>query len=203
MLPNKMPEGGRAMADGILPDNDDFQDISKYKIDRVVEPVRKAFRYLSIALLALVISLPGLQIFLREVTQTPFIGAAELARFMLICTIFIALPYVVSSGANIRMEEIQMAMPTKVKRILKPLIPVLGSVIFGFIVYSTLIATISNLNNATPTLGIPYFIFFSTTFLGCLMTAFECGVQAYKAFTNRPLYVKFEAERPPDELMEL
>ena len=96
-----------------------------------------------------------------------------------------------------------MAMPTKVKRILRPLIPVLGSVIFGFIVYSTLIATISNLNNATPTLGIPYFIFFSTTFLGCLMTAFECGVQAYKAFTNRPLYVKFEAERPPDELMEL
>ena len=191
------------MADGIITGNEDFQDISKYKIDRLAEPVRKAFRILSIALLALVISLPGLQIFLREVTQTPFIGAAELARFMLICTIFIALPYVVSSGANIRMEEIQQAMPAKVIRILRVLVPVMGSVIFGFVVYSTFIATISNLNNATPTLGIPYFIFFSTTFLGCLMTTFECAVQAYKALTNRPLYVKFEAELPPDELTEL
>ena len=52
-------------------------------------------------------------------------------------------------------------------------------------------------------MGIPYFIFFSTTFLGCLMTTFECAVQAYKALTNRPLYVKFEAELPPDELTEL
>ncbi len=191
------------MADGTKSVNGEFQDISKYRIDRIAEPVRKAFRLLSIALLALVISLPGLQIFLREVTQTPFIGAAELARFMLICTVFIAFPYVVSSGANIRMEEIQLAMPKAVIRFLRPVIPFLGTVIFGFIVYSTYIATISNLNNATPTLGIPYFIFFSATFLGCLMTAFECGVQAYKAITNRPLYVKFEAERPPDELTEL
>ena len=101
------------MADGIATVNGEFQDISKYRIDRFAEPVRKAFRLLSIALLALVISLPGLQIFLREVTQTPFIGAAELARFMLICTVFIAFPYVVSSGANIRMEEIQLAMPKR------------------------------------------------------------------------------------------
>ncbi len=191
------------MAEGIAPVNGDFQDISKYRIDRLAEPVRKAFRFLSIALLALVISLPGLQIFLREVTQTPFIGAAELARFMLICTVFIALPYVVSSGANIRMEEIQLALPAPIIRFLRPFIPFLGVVSFGFIVYSTYVATISNLSNATPTLGIPYFIFFSATFLGCLMTAFECALQAYKALTNRPLYVKFEAERPPDELTEL
>lgn len=191
------------MADGHKVVNGDFEDISKYKIDRIAEPFRKAFRLVSIALLSLVIILPGLQIFLREVTQTPFIGAAELARFMLICTVFIALPYVISSGANIRMEEIQLAMPSPVIRLLRPLIPFLGTISFGFIVYSTYIATISNLNNATPTLGIPYFIFFSATFLGCLMTAFECGVQFWKALTQRPLYVKFEAERPPDELTEL
>lgn len=183
--------------------NGDFEDISTYRIDQIAEPVRKAFRILSIALLALVISLPGLQIFLREITHTPFIGAAELARFMLICTVFIALPYVISSGANIRMEEIQLAMPAPVIRILRIIIPFLSTVSFGFIVYSTFIATISNLNNATPTLGIPYFIFFSATFLGCMMTAFESGVQFWKALTNRPLYVKFEAERPPDELTEL
>lgn len=191
------------MADEIAAGNGDFQDISTFAIDRFVEPIRKAFRLLSVALLTLVIILPALQIFLREVTQTPFIGSAELARFMLICTVFIAFPYVVSSGANIRMEEIQLALPAAIVRWLRPLISFLGAVGFAIIAYSTCIATISNLNNATPTLGIPYYIFFSTTFLGCLMTAFECVVQTGKAITNNPLYVKFDAERPPDELTEL
>ena len=191
------------MADEIAAGNGDFQDISTFAIDRFVEPIRKAFRLLSVALLTLVIVLPALQIFLREVTQTSFIGAAELARFMLICTVFIAFPYVVSSGANIRMEEIQLALPAAIVRWLRPLISFLGVVGFAIIAYSTCIATISNLNNATPTLGIPYYIFFSATFLGCLMTAFECAVQTGKAITNNPLYVKFDAERPPDELTEL
>lgn len=191
------------MADEITAGNGDFQDISAFAIDRFVEPVRKAFRLLSVAMLTLVIVLPALQILLREVTQTPFIGAAELARFMLICTVFIAFPYVVSSGANIRMEEIQLALPAAIVRWLRPLISFLGVVGFAIIAYSTYIATISNLNNATPTLGIPYYIFFSATFLGCLMTAFECAVQTGKAITNNPLYVKFDAERPPDELTEL
>jgi TRAP-type C4-dicarboxylate transport system permease small subunit len=191
------------MADLGAAERREFQDISRYAIDRFVEPVRKVFRIVSIALLALVISLPGLQIFLREVTHTPFIGAAELVRFMLICTVFIAFPYVVSSGANIRMEEIQLSLPSPIVRILRLLIPFTGFLCFGFIVYSTFVATISNLKNATPTLGIPYYIFFSATFMGCLMTAFECGVQTCKAILKCPLYVKFEAERPPDELTEL
>lgn len=191
------------MADEIAAGIGDFQDISTFAIDRFVEPIRKAFRLLSVALLTLVIVLPALQIFLREVTQTSFIGAAELARFMLICTVFIAFPYVVSSGANIRMEEIQLALPAAIVRWLRPLISFLGVVGFAIIAYSTCIATISNLKNATPTLGIPYYIFFSATFLGCLMTAFECAVQTGKAVTNNPLYVKFDAELPPDELTEL
>jgi len=191
------------VADDIAAGNGDFQDISTFAIDRFVEPVRKAFRLLSVAMLTLVIVLPALQIVLREVTQTPFIGSAELARFMLICTVFIAFPYVVSSGANIRMEEIQLALPAVIVRWLRPLISFLGVVGFAIIAYSTFIATISNLNNATPTLGIPYYIFFSATFLGCLMTAFECAVQTGKAITNTPLYVKLDAERPPDELTEL
>ena len=191
------------MADNIETGNGDFQDISTFAIDRFVEPIRKAFRLLSVGLLTLVIVLPAVQIFLREVTHTPFIGAAELVRFMLICTVFIAFPYVVSSGANIRMEEIQLALPSVIVRWLRPMISFLGVAGFAIIAYSTYVATISNLNNATPTLGIPYYIFFSATFLGCLMTAFECAVQTGKAVTNNPLYVKFDAERPPDELTEL
>ena len=108
------------MADNIETGNGDFQDISTFAIDRFVEPIRKAFRLLSVGLLTLVIVLPAVQIFLREVTHTPFIGAAELVRFMLICTVFIAFPYVVSSGSNIRMEEIQLTLPAVIVRWLRP-----------------------------------------------------------------------------------
>lgn len=191
------------MVEEVTADKGDFRNISTFAIDRYVEPIRKVFRVASVGLLALVIILPAVQIFLREVTRTPFIGAAELVRFMLICTVFIAFPYVVSSGANIRMEEIQLALPAVIVRWLRPLISFLGAVGFAVIAYSTYVATISNLNNATPTLGIPYYIFFSATFLGCLMTAFECAVQTGKAITKNPLYIKFDAERPPDELTEL
>lgn len=191
------------MVEEVTADKGDFRNISTFAIDRYVEPIRKVFRVASVGMLALVIILPAVQIFLREVTRTPFIGAAELVRFMLICTVFIAFPYVVSSGANIRMEEIQLALPAVIVRWLRPLISFLGAVGFAVIAYSTYVATISNLNNATPTLGIPYYIFFSATFLGCLMTAFECAVQTGKAITNNPLYIKFDAERPPDELTEL
>ncbi|RJQ53317.1 MAG: TRAP transporter small permease [Desulfobacteraceae bacterium] len=191
------------MADDIAAGNRDFQDVSTFAIDRFVEPIRRGFRLVSLALLVLVIVLPALQIFLREVTHTPFIGGPELSRFMLICTVFIAFPYVVSSGANIRMEEIQLALPAAIVRWLRPLISFLSMVSFAVIAYSTYVATVSNLNNATPTLGIPYYIFFSATFLGCLMTAFESAVQTGKAIAKKPLYVKFEAERPPDELTEL
>lgn len=191
------------MADDVFSGASDFQDISRSVVDRRIEPVRRVFRIISIALLVFVIVLPALQIFLREVAQSNFIGSAELARFMLICTCFVAFPYVVSSGANIRMEEIQLALPAPVVRWLRPLIAFLGVVAFALVSYSTTIATINNLQNATPALGIPYYVFFSATFMGCLMTAFECVVITAKAIARQPLYVKFEAERPPDELTEL
>jgi TRAP-type C4-dicarboxylate transport system permease small subunit len=167
--------------------------------DRTVEPLRKFVRWIGIVLLVVMIGLPTLQVFLRQFLRAPFVGAEELARFMLICVVFVTFPYVVSSGANIRMEELLLALPRRVQYLLKVVIAATGSLAFGVAAWSVAVATARNLDNATPTLGIPYWVFFSAAFLGLLLAAVECAVQLYKALRNRPLYVTFAEEQPPDE----
>lgn len=168
-------------------------------VERVVERLRKVLRPLGVVLLVVLIALPALQVFLREIAGHPFVGAEELARFMLICVVFITLPYVVSSGGSIRMEEILSALPRRVQRPLRVLSAGGASVVFCIAAYSVAVATLRNLDNATPTLGIPYWVFFSAAFLGLLVAAIESAVQFGKALRDRPLYVSFADELPPDE----
>jgi TRAP-type C4-dicarboxylate transport system permease small subunit len=168
--------------------------------DRALAPARLFLRWVSLILLAVMILLPAVQVVLREVLQTPFIGAEELTRFMLICVVFVTFPYVVASGANIRLEEIANGFPNAVRSALQVLIAASGTVAFGIAAASVAVATLRNLSNATPTLGIPYWVFFSAAFVGLLFASVECGLQLWKALTRRPLYVTFADEAPPDEM---
>jgi TRAP-type C4-dicarboxylate transport system permease small subunit len=171
--------------------------------DRAMLPVRHLFRYLGLVLLALMIALPMLQVTLRELTRFSFIGAGELTRFMLICVVFITLPYVVSSGANIRMEEITAGLPERVRRYLGLVIAATAVVAFSFAAYSIALATLRNLSNATPSLEMPYWIFFSAAFLGLLFAAIESAIQFVKAVRGQDLFVTFAEEQPQEELPDL
>ncbi len=171
--------------------------------DRMFEPIRRVFRWCSLILLAVMVALPAIQVFLREMIRSPLIGAEELTRFMLICVVFITLPYVISSGASIRMEEFLEIFPKGFQRLAHLLISSSGAVAFGIAASSVLVATLRNLSNATPTLGIPYWVFFSAAFLGLLFAAIECALQFYKAVYRYPLYITFAEEHSPDELPDL
>jgi TRAP-type C4-dicarboxylate transport system permease small subunit len=170
------------------------------RLDQNVEPLRRNLRRLGLVLLFVLILLPALQVFLRSVVGTPFVGAEELARFMLICVVFLTLPYVVSSGANIRMEELISSLPRRVQWPLRVAIAATAAAAFGVAAYSVAVATLRNLDNATPTLGIPYWVFFSAAFIGLFVSAVESGVQCVKALAGRPLYVTFAEEQPPEEV---
>lgn len=170
------------------------------ELDRAIEPFRKAIRWVGLALLFVMIGLPALQVFLRSVVHHPFVGAEELARFMLICVVFVTLPYVVSSGASIRMEEILANLPLGFQRPLRTLITATATMAFGVAAYSVAVATLRNLQNATPSLGIPYWIFFSAAFFGLLFSGIESAVQFVKALRRRPIYVTFAEEQAPDEV---
>src|SRR5215218_2501711 len=126
--------------------------------DRALSPVRRALRWTSLAVIAVMIALPALQVVLREVLNLPFVGAEELTRFMLICVVFVTLPYVVASGANIRLEEGLHLLPNSRQRLTRSLIAATGAVAFAIAAAAIAVATLRNLQNATPTLGIPYYV---------------------------------------------
>ena len=178
-------------------------DSRHFSIDRTLEPLRWVFRWGSLAMLVAMVALPFIQVVAREVFSSPIVGAEELARFMLICTVFVALPYVVSAGANIRMEEFLGFLPAGFVRVVKLTIAATAVIAFGIAAFSSLVAIRANLDNATPTLGIPYWIFLGAAFAGLSMTTLECAVQFVKAVRGQPLYVTFPAEHEPEEELDL
>jgi TRAP-type C4-dicarboxylate transport system permease small subunit len=123
-------------------------------------PARQIARVASLFLIGAMIVIPFGQVILREILGMPFVGAEELTRFMLICVVFITFPYVVVSGSNIRLEELQQLFPRGLRRLLHILIAVTGAVVLGIAAAGIAVATINNLDNATPTLGIPYWCSF-------------------------------------------
>ena len=154
-------------------------------------------------MLAAMVALPFIQVMAREVFASPIVGAEELARFMLICTVFVALPYVVSAGANIRMEEFLGFLPPSLVRAVQLVIAAAAIAAFAIAALSSLVAIRSNLDHATPTLGIPYWIFLGAAFTGLTMTTAECAVQFVKALRRQPLYVTFPGEHEPEEELDL
>jgi TRAP-type C4-dicarboxylate transport system permease small subunit len=174
-----------------------------YAVDRILAPVRQVARVAALVLIAFMILIPVLQVVLREIVGVPFVGAEELTRFMLICVVFTTFPYVVASGSNIRLEELLIHLPRPLRRAIHVLIAASGAIVLGIGAAAVAVATLRNLGNATPTLGIPYWIFFSTAFLGFLLAAVECGVQLWKALEGYPLYVTFGDEAPAEDMSAL
>jgi TRAP-type C4-dicarboxylate transport system permease small subunit len=179
---------------------DDYAPADAFAPDRALAPARRVLRWAALILVALMIALPAMQVVLRELLSLPFIGAEELTRFMLICTVFLTLPYVVASGANIRLEEGLLSLPEGLRRIFLIAIAASGAVTFAVAAASVAVAMLRNLQNATPTLGIPYWIFFAATFIGLLGAGVECALQLWKALSRRPLYVTFADEATPDDM---
>jgi TRAP-type C4-dicarboxylate transport system permease small subunit len=178
-------------------------DSRTYAIDRAIEPLRWIFRWGSLVMLVLMVLLPFLQVVAREVFASPLIGAEELARYMLICTVFIALPYVAAAGANVRMEEILSLCPARFIRGVKLVTAVVAIATFSTTAVASLVAIASNLDNATPTLGMPYWMFLGAAFVSFTMTTVECIIQLVKVLQDRPLYVTFPQEQEPEEELDL
>ncbi|WP_457660470.1 TRAP transporter small permease [Sinorhizobium medicae] len=112
------------------------------------------------------IIVPTAQVIMRGVFRLPFIGAEELTRFLLICLVFLSYPLVVGHGENIVMGELKAAMPMKARAIVNVAISVVAIAVTGFIGWVTASNITRNLANATPTLGIPFWIFLGATLFG-------------------------------------
>lgn len=130
---------------------------------KTAERILTAFVVLIMAGLVLV---PTAQVIMRGVFVLPFIGAEEFTRFLLICLIFCAYPLVVLHGENIVMGELKAALPDRARRIVNLSISLSAIAGTGFIAWVTATNISKNLTNATPTLGIPFWIFLGATLFG-------------------------------------
>lgn len=127
---------------------------------------QKIVELVSAFLLGALVFVPFAQVLLRDLFGAPIIGAEELTRFLLICVVFVAYPLVVASGENIVMGELHGMLPKGPRRLLDLLISLAAIGCSGFIAYVVVTTVQNNLNNATPTLKIPFWLFLGSTLFG-------------------------------------
>ena len=137
---------------------------------------RALIRWMSIALLALLIVTPLLQITMRGVFNMPFQGAEELARYFLICLVFVASPWVTQQGGQIRMEEFQAKLPARPRWMLQLLIDLSGVILFAIVLAAGIVTIRNNLNNQTATLEMPFWLFMGPLVVGALMLVIETAI---------------------------
>ena len=128
--------------------------------------MRKLLEIVSVLLLAALVAVPFIQIIAREVLGSAIVGAEELTRFLLICTVFVAYPLVVASHENIVMSELLDALPARAGRALRFVILAAGIATCGFLGWVAFQNIMGNMRGATPTLKIPFWIFMGATTFG-------------------------------------
>ena len=140
---------------------------------KILDGARAAVRWMSLALLALLVFTPLAQIVMRGVFNLPFAGAEELARYFLICLTFIAGSWVTQAGGQIRMEEFQAWIPARPRWLLQLAIDLSGVAVFAILLAAGLSTIRNNLQNQTATLEMPFWLFMAPLVFGSLMLAVE------------------------------
>jgi TRAP-type C4-dicarboxylate transport system permease small subunit len=142
-------------------------------LETLLGGIRAGVRWVSLALLALLIVTPLAQILVRGVFNAPMASAEELARYFLICLTFLASSYVTLEGGQIRMEEFQGALPARLRWYLQMTIELSGVAMFGVIFAAAVITIAANLDNQTPTLEMPFWLFMAPLLVGSLLLMIE------------------------------
>lgn len=142
----------------------------------ILERIRSAVRWASLALLALLIATPLAQVVVRGVFNTPMAAAEELARYFVISLTFIAASYVTLEGGQIRMEEFQALLPPRPRWFLQMAIELCGVVTFAVIFAAAAITIGDNLENQTPTLEMPFWLFMGPLLVGSLLLMLETAM---------------------------
>ncbi|NWF57354.1 MAG: TRAP transporter small permease [Syntrophaceae bacterium] len=122
---------------------------------------------------------------LRTLYLTPFMGTMELVRCFLIWSVFIALRYTTSEDAHIRMGEVMDLFPRPFQQAVKILGRFAAVAVFGLITASTVVTTINNARDTTPTLEIPLVIFFLPTVVGFLLVTIQYSINLFDALRGR------------------
>ncbi|MFW5872431.1 MAG: TRAP transporter small permease [bacterium] len=119
----------------------------------------------------LIISLT--QIVLRTVLNLPLTGVEELLRYLFISLIFIGLPYYFRKNGHIRLEGMHKFFPASLNNALEMIIKISGVLVFVIISFSAIYTMITNFKSITPTISMPFWLFFLPTIIGFVLVTIE------------------------------
>jgi len=143
----------------------------------LLEGVRTGLRWVCLALLFLLIATPLAQIVMRSVFNVPMSGAEELARYFMICLVFLGGPLVTLWGGQIGMEEFQALIPARPRWWLQLLIEVAGIALFALVAVATAATIRNNMSNQTATLEMPFWLFMAPLGIGSLLLVVETAAK--------------------------
>jgi TRAP-type C4-dicarboxylate transport system permease small subunit len=135
--------------------------------------MRTVLRWVCLALLLLLIATPLAQIVMRSVFNVPMSGAEELARYFMICLVFLGAPLVTRSGGQIGMEEFQALIPARPRWCLQLAIELAGTAFFLLLAVACAVTVGNNMSNQTATLEMPFWLFVAPLAVGSLLLVVE------------------------------
>lgn len=147
--------------------------------------LRSVLRWTCLALLGLLIATPLAQIVMRSVFNVPMSGAEELARYFLICLVFLGAPLVTLAGGQIGMEEFQARIAPRPRWWLQLAIELAGIGLFLLLALAAVVTIRNNLTNQTATLEMPFWLFMAPLALGAPLLALETGAKLVHTWRRR------------------
>ena len=144
-------------------------------MNRVWAAVEKALGVVSLAALACLVLLPFGQVVLRDVFESPIVGLEEATRWGLIALVFLGLPLLLATDAQIRFPELVAQLPRRLRNIIERLTLLLSSVALGTLVWAGIGSILKNRSTRTPTLDIPFWLFASPFLIGIGLTCVGCA----------------------------
>ncbi len=148
-----------------------FKKLNKFM--KILQKIRNSDRILSTLILFSILIIMIVQIVLRSIFNILFVGVEELSRYLFISVVFMGLPYYYRIDGHIKLEGIQKYLPQKIRMIIDIIIQILSFFVFAIIAFSALYTTLTNYNSATPTISIPFWLFFLPTILGFTLLSIE------------------------------
>ncbi len=130
---------------------------------RLIERILGAVALLALASLVL---FPAVQVFLRDLFDSPIIGLEESTRWGLIILVFFGTPLLIATNEQIRLTEFVDNLPRGLRRALERLILLASGLVLAVIVWSGVLSIIRNFGTRTPTLDIPFWLFAAPMLVG-------------------------------------
>ena len=141
---------------------------------KIWKVIRNIDKYLGVLILFMMVILVVSQVILRAIFRVSFMGTIDLAQYFLIFIVFISAPYAAREGGHIKMDEIQSLLPKKIQFFLKLFSYSCAVIFFGIISVSAITTTMHNVSlQATPTMAMPFWLFFLPTIMGFFLLAIE------------------------------